>query len=189
MRTSVTNKSPLSLFGPPDPSFPRQTRPKTPPGATLVPPSLFPRVPRAVPAPGVEDGLQQGAEEQHHAGAAEGSSALLLLLHRVARLHLGVGEAQRQPERAAALQPAGARGSVGIREFRRESGTPRDGHSRLDGLALQQSLVEQPVQLRLVLSRARNALGQIPEPQAATRVREGWVGDLGTRGTVGTVRG
>lgn len=52
----------------------------------------------------VYESLHEGGEEQHHAGAAEGRSTLLLLLHRVARLQVWIHEAQGQPVGVLPLQ-------------------------------------------------------------------------------------
>lgn len=48
---------------------------------TLVPFPLAWRLPPCPPSPGVDEYLDQGRTEQDDAGAAEGSPALLFLLH------------------------------------------------------------------------------------------------------------
>ncbi len=55
--------------------------------------------------PGVNKSLHDSGEEQHHTCAAKRCPALLLLLHREARLQLRISEAQRQTISVLPFQP------------------------------------------------------------------------------------
>lgn len=117
----------------------------------------------------VYESLHEGGEEQHHAGAAEGRSALLLLLHRVARLQVWIHKAQGQPVGVFPLQAEDKRTASD------RSSPPCVPHLRdlrLDRLPLQQSLVEQLVELLLVLLSINHPFSQVAQPKSSPRVRK-----------------
>lgn len=59
--------------------------------------------------PGVYEGLHRCSEEQDHTGAAEGCSALFLLLHRVTSLQVWIHKPQGEPVGVFPLQTDGTR--------------------------------------------------------------------------------